>query len=133
MAIQSKNVWSASLLLTTVLLSLCAMVASSGDPSRATTVRMEPLSGTAPTVSQPVRLFKAEGRHQCQSLTDAGHSCNVLGTNYTDCSQAHAKLKMEDCCHSTRRCKKDSETGEETCRFGGSSIDFKLLSCSAYK
>jgi hypothetical protein len=82
---------------------------------------------------QNIRLFKADGQHQCQSKTDLGHKCSVFGTEYTDCTQAAAKLKSQDCCPATRRCNKDAKTGKETCSLGGTSIGFELLHCSAFK
>jgi|SRR5687767_3111185 len=85
-----------------------------------------------PSSQAGVRLFRAEGRHQCQSRTDLGHKCSVFGTGYTDCTQARAKLQMEDCCAATRKCKKDPKSGKEDCRLGGSSIGFEILKCTTY-
>lgn len=58
---------------------------------------------------------RANGEHQCQSVTSLGHKCETLGVNFTDCHHAFMKLKQDDCCSSTRH--------------GGVSIGFKLTYC----
>ena len=64
------------------------------------------------------RLYRAEGEHQCQSRESIGHTCKILGVNFTDCNQAFFKLKRDDCC-----------SGSE---FGGSSIQFKITKCTNF-
>lgn len=70
------------------------------------------------TYAQTPRLYRAEGQHQCQSDLAIGHTCQVLGVNFTDCNQAHFRLKQEDCCSGSR--------------YGGSSIGFKLTKCTNF-
>ena len=89
-----------------------------------------PLAATLYSVG--VRQFRAKGVHTCQSQTDIGHTCRVLGSGYTDCNQASLKLKMEDCCPSTRRCGRDPETKKEQCRYGGKSIGFGMEQCTIF-
>lgn len=67
---------------------------------------------------QNPRLYRAEGEHQCQSNTSLGHTCKNLGVNFTDCNQAHFKLKLEDCCSGSR--------------WGGNSIGFKITKCTNF-
>jgi hypothetical protein len=59
----------------------------------------------------------AYGTHQCQSQTSIGHTCQVSSL-VTDCAEAYAVLKRQDCCGSTKE--------------GGVSIGFTLGNCGAY-
>jgi len=59
--------------------------------------------------------FRATGKHQCQSATSIGHWCTTFGVNFSDCTEAHVKLKMQDCCHHTPQ--------------GGISIFYQPVSC----
>lgn len=70
------------------------------------------------TYLQNPRLYRAEGEHQCQSQASIGHTCKNLGVNFTDCNQAHFKLKLEDCCSGSR--------------WGGNSIGFKVTKCTNF-
>jgi len=65
-----------------------------------------------------IRLYRAEGEHQCQSDRAIGHTCKNLGINFTDCNQAFFKLKAEDCCSGSR--------------YGGTSVGFKLTKCTNF-
>lgn len=67
---------------------------------------------------QNPRLYRAEGEHQCQSSESIGHTCKILGVNFTDCNAAFFKLKNEDCCIGSR--------------YGGNSIGFKLTKCTNF-
>ena len=75
---------------------------------------------------QTPRLFRANGEHKCQSSTDIGHTCMNFGTNYTSCDEAYFKLKREDCCPATQK-RVDGKL-----RFGGTSIDFHVNSCTIF-
>src|SRR4051794_22184746 len=72
--------------------------------------------------------FTANGTHKCQSATDIGHSCPVSGNDFNDCHEAAVKLKMDDCCPSTRKCTTNPD-GTQSCRYGGSSIEFIMGAC----
>jgi hypothetical protein len=67
---------------------------------------------------QNPRLYRGEGEHQCQSKDSLGHTCKNLGVNFTDCNNAFFKLKRDDCCSSSR--------------YGGNSIEFKLIKCTNF-
>jgi hypothetical protein len=73
--------------------------------------------------------FAAGGMHQCQSETDIGHSCSVFDIGFNDCNEAAIKLRMKDCCPSTKLCSFDPATGKFTCRYGGTSIGFTVSYC----
>lgn len=64
------------------------------------------------------RIYRAEGEHQCQSKDSLGHTCRVIGVNFTDCNVAFFYLKKEDCCKGSR--------------YGGSSIGFTLTKCTNF-
>ncbi len=64
------------------------------------------------------RIYRGEGEHQCQSRESIGHTCKNLGVNFTDCNQAFFKLKLEDCCSGSK--------------YGGTTINFKLLKCTNF-
>jgi len=59
----------------------------------------------------------AYGTHQCQSEKSIGHTCKVSSL-VTDCAEAYAVLKRQDCCATTKE--------------GGQSIGFTLGNCGAY-
>jgi hypothetical protein len=59
----------------------------------------------------------AYGTHQCQSEKSIGHTCKVSSL-VTDCAEAYAVLKRQDCCGTTKE--------------GGQSIGFTLGNCGAY-
>lgn len=73
--------------------------------------------------------FTGNGVHQCQSITDIGHTCPVMGWGYMDCNAAHVNLSSQDCCSSTKTCSFDPMTGQQKCRFGGNSIGFTMGMC----
>jgi hypothetical protein len=50
---------------------------------------------------QNTPTFHAKGTHTCQSKTSIGHECVVEG-DFNDCDEAYHKLKMQDCCSSTK-------------------------------
>ena len=63
---------------------------------------------------QNTPTFHAKGTHTCQSSTSIGHECIVEG-DFNDCDEAYHKLKMQDCCSSTKE--------------GGASSGFVLNYC----
>ncbi len=69
-------------------------------------------------LSSNPRIYRAEGEHQCQSRDSLGHTCHVIGVNFTDCNVAFFNLKKEDCCKGSR--------------YGGNSIGFKLTKCTNF-
>lgn len=73
--------------------------------------------------------FAAAGTHQCQSSADIGHTCNVFDIGFDDCNQAAIRLRLNDCCPSTKVCGPDPVTGEVKCRYGGTSIGFWINYC----
>lgn len=83
------------------------------------------LSSTDTSAQPPPKLFRATGTHQCQSATDIGHSCKVIGNGYTSCDEAARDLAGNDCCPTTRK----KVDGKE--RYGGTSIGFSINSCTA--
>ena len=100
-----------------------------------TSVRAEPASPANLRVSYSILIagqltpsFSANGTHKCQSITDIGHSCAVSGNDFNDCHEAAVKLQMNDCCPSTRTCSLNPN-GTQSCRLGGSSIEFTMGAC----
>jgi hypothetical protein len=69
-------------------------------------------------LSSNPRIYRAEGQHQCQSKDSLGHTCTVIGVNFTDCNVAFFNLKKEDCCKGSR--------------YGGNSIGFKVTKCTNF-
>ena len=69
----------------------------------------------------------ASGTHQCQSHTDIGHTCQVIGTA-GNCDQVAESLKLDDCCSLTEICTFDND-GNRVCKLGGSSIGFTMDYC----
>lgn len=67
-----------------------------------------------PRTGQNTPSFHAKGTHMCQSKTSIGHECVVEG-DFNDCDEAYHKLKMQDCCSTTKE--------------GGASSGFTLNSC----
>lgn len=85
-------------------------------------VMLSSLSGYAKEEAvTPYRQFHGEGSHQCWSPGNVGYWCKVSGVGYTDCNQAFALLKAQNCCNQFMI------NGHPE---NGVSIDFKLTKCT---
>jgi hypothetical protein len=74
--------------------------------------------------------YSATGTHQCRAASGETYSCVVTGSFFGNCVEATSSLQTQDCCPSSRACKRDKQGGKSKCESGGSSVTFSLNYCA---
>lgn len=87
-----------------------------GNSSKGSTDKGGTLETTAKQMPPGSRLYRAVGEHVCWSNDAVGHRCIVDDVGFSSCNEAFFTLKNRDCCPRTD--------------FGGSSVDFKITTCT---
>ena len=73
--------------------------------------------------------YSATGSHQCRNPSGGTYSCVVTGSFFGNCIEAASSLQTQDCCVSSRACKRDPQGGPPKCESGGTSAGFSLNYC----